>query len=110
MMANHPQPCRDQYPDVEVFDRVPHCQQKVWHSSLLSIFVFLFCLEIVIPVLLLRYEPLRGDTTLLQQLRHARTGGMTGSVIVQAEVHLPELGELPQHLQHWMEDVPQQAT
>ena len=34
--SEHPQPCRDQYPDVGVFDRVPHCQQKVWHSSLLS--------------------------------------------------------------------------
>ena len=35
--SEHPQPCRDQYPDVGAFDRVPHCQQKVWHSSLLSI-------------------------------------------------------------------------
>ena len=35
--GEHPQPCRDQYPDVGAFDRVPHCQQKVWHSSLLSI-------------------------------------------------------------------------
>ena len=34
--GEHPQPCRDQYPDAGVFDRVPHCQQKVWHSSLLS--------------------------------------------------------------------------
>ena len=43
---------------------------------------------------MLRYDPLCGDTTLLQQLRHALTGGMTGSVIVQTEVHLPELREL----------------
>ena len=35
--GEHPQPYRDQYPDVGAFDRVPHCQQKVWHSSLLSI-------------------------------------------------------------------------
>ena len=35
--SEHPKPCRDQYPDVGAFDRVPHCQQKVWHSSLLSI-------------------------------------------------------------------------
>ena len=35
--GEHPQPCRDQYSDAGVFDRVPHCQQKVWHSSLLSI-------------------------------------------------------------------------
>ena len=35
--GEHHQPCRDQYPDVGAFDRVPHCQQKVWHSSLLSI-------------------------------------------------------------------------
>ena len=35
--SEHSQPCRDQYPDVGAFDRVPHCQQKVWHSSLLSI-------------------------------------------------------------------------
>ena len=35
--GEHPQPCCDQYPDVGAFDRVPHCQQKVWHSSLLSI-------------------------------------------------------------------------
>ena len=34
--SEHPQPCRGQYPDVGAFDRVPHCQQKVWHSSLLS--------------------------------------------------------------------------
>jgi len=34
--GEHPQPCRDQYSDVGAFDRVPHCQQKVWHSSLLS--------------------------------------------------------------------------
>ena len=35
--SEHPQPCRDQYPDAGAFDCVPHCQQKVWHSSLLSI-------------------------------------------------------------------------
>ena len=49
---------------------------------------------------MLRYKPLCGDATLLQQLRHTLAGGMTGSVIIQTEVHLPELRELPQHLQH----------
>ena len=43
---------------------------------------------------MLRYEPLCGDATLLQQLPHTLTGSMTGIVIVQAEVHLPELREL----------------
>ena len=43
---------------------------------------------------MLRYEPNCIETVFFQKRCHALTGGMTGSVIVQAEVHLPELREL----------------
>ena len=49
---------------------------------------------------MLRYESSCIETVFFQKRSHALTGGMTGSVIVQTEVHLPELRELPQHLQH----------
>ena len=39
------------------------------------------------------------ETVFFQKRCHALAGDMTGIVIVQTEAHLPELGELPHHLQ-----------
>ena len=54
--------------------------------------------QIIVPVFALRHEPNRREVLVFQQFCHTRAGGMTCLVVVEAEVHLCHLWELPQGL------------